>query len=171
MECLSYPAAQRAVKNEMRRVAEACRDLSPLALEFSLNAMERVLLHVHASSLDHSARRKDERILKAIRLLVSRLREPFSISALAAACGMSPSHFAHLFREETGTTPQRMFEEIRMRRASQLLLSTGLNIGEIAQDLGYENPFYFSRRFSKFWRVSPSAYRAQVRGRGRLTKP
>jgi AraC family transcriptional regulator of arabinose operon len=101
----------------------------------------------------------DERILRAIEIMASHFHEPTSLPRLASRCGLSLSRFAHLFKEQTGITPQRLLEENRLRHAAHLLLSTGLMVFEIASEVGYESPFYFSNRFRRFWGKTPSAFR------------
>ena len=130
-----------------------------LAGDFALNVMGEILLHIQAERLNHPFSQNDERILKAIEAMASNFHEPFSLTQLAAHCGLSLSRFSHLFKEQTGTSPQRMLEENRLRHAAHLLLSTGLMVFEIASEVGYDSSFYFAHRFRRFWGKSPSAFR------------
>ena len=58
-------------------------------------------------------------------------------------------------------TPQRYLTDIRLNQAKELLISSSLNVGEIAAIVGYENALYFSRVFRKYAGLSPSAYRSR----------
>jgi AraC-like DNA-binding protein len=51
------------------------------------------------------------------------------------------------------------FNHLKMQRACQLLQFTGLRIKEIAAEFGFEDPYYFSRLFTKTMGVSPTDYR------------
>ena len=57
----------------------------------------------------------------------------------------------------------QFIENERMARAKQLLALTSRNVGAIAQEVGYENPFYFSLRFKKHTGVSPTDWRTRER--------
>jgi AraC-like DNA-binding protein len=87
-----------------------------------------------------------------------------SVADLAALARLSPSHFAALFRRATGMGVLQYQTRLRMSRARELLDTTDRPIAEIGRDLGYPDPFYFSRQFGKVHGVSPSAYRTQHKG-------
>jgi AraC family transcriptional regulator, arabinose operon regulatory protein len=102
----------------------------------------------------------DARIQRSIHHLATHSAESFNLEALAERCGLSPSRFSHLFRAETGTTPQQFAEKLRMETARQLLAQTNLSVAEIGAEVGYEDPLYFSRRFRRFYGKAPSRGRA-----------
>lgn len=79
----------------------------------------------------------------------------------AQMCYLSESRFSHIFKEVTGTTPKKFLEEKRINAAKELLISSGLQIGKIAQCVGYEDAYYFSRVFKKNVGVSPQTYLKQ----------
>jgi AraC family transcriptional regulator of arabinose operon len=102
----------------------------------------------------------DGRVRQAVDFLSARYREPFLLEKLARHCGLSVSRLAHLFKEQTGLSPQRYLEEHRMLTASRLLRLTGLTITEVAAEVGYDDPFYFSNRFRRYSGKSPNRFRA-----------
>ncbi len=75
--------------------------------------------------------------------------------------GFPQTRLAHLFKAATGLSPQQFFEEQRMWHAGQLLRVTGLGIAEIADEVGYGDPFYFSNRFRRYAGKSPTAFREE----------
>lgn len=131
----------------------------PMASDRALNALERALLEIHAAAEELPGSGLDPRIRKVVEYLATLPRADFDGSALARRCGLSDSRFAHIFRSQTGTTPQRMLESNRLRAAAQLLRDTQLGVQEIADAVGYADPFYFSRRFRVEYGTSPSGYR------------
>lgn len=131
----------------------------PLARDRAMNALERAILEIHAAAEELPGSGLDPRIRKVVEYLATLPRADFDGPALARRCGLSDSRFAHVFREQTGTTPQRMLESNRLRAAAQLLRDTSLGVQEIADAVGYADPFYFSRRFRAEFGESPSAYR------------
>jgi AraC family transcriptional regulator of arabinose operon len=67
--------------------------------------------------------------------------------------------FSDLFKRHYGTSPMAYFSELRMQRARELLSFTKMSVKEIAAELGFDDPLYFSRAFKKVSGMSPRDYR------------
>jgi AraC family transcriptional regulator of arabinose operon len=80
------------------------------------------------------------------------------VASLASSVALSPSRFAHLFRQQVGVSPMQYVDLQRLQRAKQLLERTAKSISEIAFEVGYD-PIHFSLRFKQHTGVSPRAYR------------
>jgi AraC family transcriptional regulator of arabinose operon len=162
---LRLPAGQ--VRDNFRAALERTLQFQnrrlPNADDFAFNALEEALLWAHLAASRSPWMRTDPRIRRAMDYLAADLRRPFRLDVLAQRCGLSVSRLAHLFKSEAGLTPQQFFEQQRMWQASQLLQRTGLGIGEIANELGYNDPFYFSNRFRRYAGESPSRFRRKKR--------
>ncbi len=128
---------------------------------FALNALEELLLWCDTVNPLSNSPRLDPRVQNAVEYLCSHLAEKTDLATLARACYMSVSRLAHLFREQVGISPQQYLEQQRILRARQLLDSTSRPIQNVAADVGFDNPFYFSLRFKKHTGVSPTEYRTQ----------
>lgn len=89
---------------------------------------------------------------------------PLNVPELAAQAGFSTSHFANLFLKHTGHPPMEYLIRVRIGRACQLLDLTGLSVKEIAAQVGYTDPYYFSRVFKKVTACSPKGYRKAHKG-------
>ena len=90
------------------------------------------------------------------------LDRALTVDSIAQHVQLSKTQLSALFKDYTGSTLISWREERRVARATQLLAQTTLQIQEIAQQVGYEDPLYFSRTFSKLVGCSPRRYR-QVR--------
>ena len=100
------------------------------------------------------------RIERCVDYMTQHLDKPLQVATLAAQANISPSHFFALFKRQIGSAPMDYFTRLRMQRACRLLESTSLSVKEIASELGYDDPFYFSKVFKSVNRVPPSGYRA-----------
>jgi AraC family transcriptional regulator, arabinose operon regulatory protein len=145
----------------LQRMVRIFRRQLPDANDFAGNALEEALLWAQASASRGDWMRTDPRVRRAMDFLTTNLRQHFELDALARHCGLSVFHLAHLFKVETGTSPQRFFEQQRMWHAGRLLRLTGLSIAEVAAEVGYADSFYFSNRFRRYSGKSPTQYRRQ----------
>lgn len=105
-----------------------------------------------------------QRIAQSVAYMKQHMDQPLTISKLAELAGFSPSHYAALFKDQTGYSPLDYFIRLRMHYACQLLDTTTMGIKQVASKLGYEDPFYFSRAFRSVNEVAPSDYRQRVKG-------
>lgn len=158
---ITLPAGEVRTSFEaaLRRAVATLKRPHGDAPEFALNALEEALLWAQQATEERGSARLDDRIRRAMNHLAEHSAKPFRLEAVARACGLSTSRLSHLFKEQTGQTPQRYSEELRMRLAQQLLAHSSLPVREIAAETGFEDPFYFAKRFRRFARCSPSEYR------------
>ncbi|MDR2913970.1 MAG: AraC family transcriptional regulator [Tannerella sp.] len=96
---------------------------------------------------------------KVIRYMQENIEVNLTLDQLAAYFRYSPSHFSMLFHQETGVSPIHYFIGLKIQKACQYIELTDMKISEISIKLGFEEPAYFSRIFSKVMGLSPSAYR------------
>lgn len=102
---------------------------------------------------------KNDLFWNAKSLLQSRINGQVSLEELAEACGCSVSNLNKIFKRETGSSPISYFLSLKMQRACGLLSNSSLRIKEVAARLGFDDPYYFSRLFTKHIGVSPRQYR------------
>ena len=86
-------------------------------------------------------------------------RENLSLAKMAGMAGMAPNYFHRWFKRVLGVTPFEYILGERLNQARHLLASTRLTIKETADAVGYRDPLYFSRIFSKELQMSPTRYR------------
>ncbi|GAA5025174.1 GlxA family transcriptional regulator [Streptomyces siamensis] len=89
--------------------------------------------------------------------------DDLSVESLAARARLSPRHFARAFRSETGTTPGRYVERVRLEQARRLLEDTGDGVEEISRACGYGTPEAMRRAFVKALGSAPAEYRRRFR--------
>jgi AraC-like DNA-binding protein len=94
----------------------------------------------------------------------SHLHDSLNLDALAAQFKLSRFHFAKTYRALTGHAPIQDFIQLKMAHACRLLDEGEQGIREVAEQLGYEDVYYFSRLFRKVVGMAPSHYRALHQG-------
>jgi AraC family transcriptional activator of pobA len=85
-----------------------------------------------------------------------------TVAAIAAQLKMSPGYLSDLLRQETGKPAIDHIHSYLISEAKNLLIGADLTVAQIAYQLGFENPPYFSRLFRKETGFSPVTYRNQL---------
>ena len=86
--------------------------------------------------------------------------ETMSLNAVAKAVNISPNYFSGIFSQEMGQTFVEYLTAKRMEKARDLLRHSGMRSSEVAYEVGYRDPRYFSFIFKKTQGCTPSSYRA-----------
>jgi AraC-like DNA-binding protein len=109
----------------------------------------------------HNEKKQDARdmIKDTILYMRKELNGKLTVQDMARENNLSASHFASLFRKGTGMSPMDYFIHLKLQKACLMLYNSDTKIKEIAGAIGYEDPYYFSRLFKKYMRVSPDTYR------------
>ena len=128
-------------------LAELQRELEQSSGDFATPATRSALRVSHAA-IEYMRRHLDEHV---------------TVEVLARQCGLGATRFSSSFRESTGITPHRYLRKVRLERACELLRSTALTIGEVAEAVGFRGQSHFSTAFSADRGLTPSAYRRAVR--------
>ena len=87
-----------------------------------------------------------------------------TLAALAKMAGMSPSRYSDIFRQRFGFSPIDWFTRQRVQQACLLLDVTPEKVEVVGLEVGFKDPYYFSRSFRKVMGCSPRAYRAIAKG-------
>ena len=96
---------------------------------------------------------------KAIKFMQQNLSTTLTLDNIAQSAHLSVSFFSRKFKQDTGYAPIEYFNHLRIQKACQLLHFSELRIGEVASEIGIDDPFYFSRLFKQQMGVSPVKYR------------
>lgn len=107
----------------------------------------------------------DDKLLnEVIKITEEKMGETdFSINALSKEIGISSVYLNKKISLITGKTTSEYVRYLRMRRAGDLLLKTQKSISEVAYEVGYNIPKYFSKHFKEEFGVLPSEYRKNVK--------
>lgn len=101
----------------------------------------------------------DQRISKALTLIHSSPRQPWTLENLSSQIGMSRAAFAKRFKDMIGEPMFAYLSKVRIQKAKELLQDTRLFVDDIASTVGYESERAFAKTFGKYVGMTPKQYR------------
>ena len=102
---------------------------------------------------------KSQYLNRVITYMREHLQENLTLTQIAREAGLSESYLNAVFKECIKCAPMDYCINMKMEQACYLLCNTDLHIYQVAQHLGYENQYYFSRAFKKVLGVPPKKYK------------
>jgi len=144
----------------MERLIDTAPEKPPFFAEMELkHLLARLFREGQWHGAGREAAESDHSLGPVIAFMRDHLHEPDLLGRLPTAVGMSPHRLRVRFRNALQTSPGRYLEALRMQQGRFLLLTTPLSIKEIATQVGFEDPLYFSRRYRRHWNQPPSVNR------------
>lgn len=98
-------------------------------------------------------------VQKVIQMITDHPGKHFKVEELAKAAGFGLTYFRSMFERATGLPPSRYMEKIKIEEAALQMIETERRIFEIANSVGFTDPYHFSRVFKRVMGKSPRAYR------------
>lgn len=120
----------------------------------------QLLLLLSTVSMDSAGSEKDTPALfhKILLYIQQNYTKPVTLLDLSEYFGVSKQYVARIFKKHTGLTVTGYINRLKMEHALEMLQYSNLNIGEIADYLGYGSASYFCRLFKRQYLTSPSEY-------------
>jgi len=150
----------------MREAARHAAQVSALDDPFAERQAEGIVYQMLACvwrcSQTPSLPPRDRQIIELVEQIRRRPSMRPSVREMAARTGLSPSHFERRFSALVGDSPTRWLVQVRIARARELLRSSPLGVGEIAEALGYADIHFFSRQFKQRTGLSPLQFRSRT---------
>lgn len=115
----------------------------------------------HYESATHD---KMDCVDSAILFMQEHINDNISLNELSSRYNYSVSRFSNLFKQKTGYAPIDYFVQMKMQKACQQLNFTNRSVKDIAFSMGFDDPYYFSKRFRTIIGMSPKKYRAMDNG-------
>jgi AraC-like DNA-binding protein len=144
--------------------------LSRLSEVLFVEVVRRHLEQLPAEQTGWLAGLRDESTGRALARLHERPAHDWSLDELARECGISRSVLAERFTHVVGQPPMQYLARWRMQLAAQLLATTSLGLGEIADRVGYGSETALSRAYKRWVGVAPAEWR-RTRAAAGLTGP
>ena len=153
---VSNPSIKRAF---VRNVLE-CEDHPEIADQIALSNFYRItsLLYI-SQSLEHSSSSSSRFIDNTFAYINKHYRNPqLTIATVAKNLSISAAHLSRLFKKETGMTFTSVLTSTRLKVAVHLMNNGVTNLSEIAETIGFNDPYYFSKIFKQKYGEAPSMY-------------
>ncbi|MER5440260.1 AraC family transcriptional regulator [Streptomyces sp. NPDC002790] len=138
------------------RIARAARRGNPLLEVETGAAVHELLVALRRARADLAP--DGDPVLQA---LARDAFQPLSVAAHAARHGMTPAELRTAVRRGAGMSPKDYLLGIRLGRAKELLAATELPVAAVARRVGYDDPAYFSRLFTRRVGTAPVRFREQ----------
>ncbi len=100
-------------------------------------------------------KRYSKTIEKAITYIEENYSKHISLIDISKHIYLSHEYFSRLFKEEVGENFSTYLTLYRMNKAKELIKGTDMKISQIAMEVGYSNPGYFSKNYKKYMGASP----------------
>ena len=127
--------------------------------------LEIVAAFTRSSKTAMSPRQPPTWLRVARDFMINNATRPLTLAEIATAAGRHEIHLAREFRRYFGTSVAADLRRLRVERAAGLLHGAKMGLSEIALECGFSSQSHLCRTFQAHRGVSPSAYRAQARGR------
>ena len=102
-------------------------------------------------------------LVSSLLIMLERYRNrPVSLAELARQAGYAPQHLNRVFSKALGVTPLQYLARVKLEHAARLLREGDLKVSAIAQAVGFDDPYYFSRVFAQQFGSSPAEFRARA---------
>ena len=128
---------------------------------FVLNSLLLHLLEkISGSNMETGIDKMSTKITKVFQEMYTSYWKNPSLKSIALKLGYSENGLRQFFLRETGQTPGRFMQKLRMRKALDLLLHSGMTIKQISEECGFSDPYNFSRAFKNTYKCAPKKYRS-----------
>jgi AraC-like DNA-binding protein/quercetin dioxygenase-like cupin family protein len=102
---------------------------------------------------------KNSVVEQVIHYMRENMEKSIGMSDLVKASGYSTSQLNSIFKQKTGASPKQCYTQMKVKEACRYLSFTDMKVNQLCYKVGIEDPFYFSRLFTKVMGCSPSEYR------------
>lgn len=132
--------------------------------------LTQILVYLSRNYVDESlperesARRKKnlERLNGVLCFIEDHHQQPITVNQLAEMACLSEDRFGHLFREVVGQPPLKYINQIRLRKAMNLLKTGAYTVTEVADAVGFQDYNHFGRLFRKAFGATPNRIRLEA---------
>lgn len=150
------------ILHELLRIYEARGNEFEHAVEMTGRLYTALALFMQGATKKPPQTSYSEHVQKAIAYISANYSYPITVEDIADYVGLSRSHLFRSFEKIMKQSPKEYLTSFRIKQACTLLETSDLSIAAVANSVGFENNFYFSKAFRKVKGMSPKNYRAEI---------
>ncbi|KJJ72415.1 AraC family transcriptional regulator [Clostridium sp. FS41] len=144
----------------MSRIHKMRTDSDPINYWEEKNILQQFLCGV---ALQNQSPDREDMNTRRLRRITAYIRqhymEDITLKTLCSTVSLSPSYVIKLFNRHLSLSPMAYVSRIRVEAAKEMLLESPLSIAEIAARTGFQDGFYFSKKFKQLTGMTPRQYR------------
>ncbi|SMF75760.1 ABC-type Fe3+-hydroxamate transport system, substrate-binding protein [Paenibacillus uliginis N3/975] len=119
----------------------------------------KLLQEIHREMEFRNSSLQQSWVEQALQYIEKNYHKDVTREQMTALSGVSPEHFSRMFRKHTGRTFNAYLTLLRIRKAQERLLTGSQDLNALAQEIGYKEGLYLSRKFKESVGMSPTVYR------------
>ncbi|SHN35959.1 AraC family transcriptional regulator [Gracilibacillus kekensis] len=153
---------RKYIISQLDKLLEMFESSHPLRPMLTSMQLHQFFLELYLENLESFANKKSNRMIIRMINYIDGANKKVTSQEIADHLGMNYAYLSTLFKEYTGKSVTQYQNEKMIEKAIQLFRKENVNVAEVSEQLGFSNPFYFSRVFKKVTGLSPSAYLQQI---------
>lgn len=115
--------------------------------------------HADGESMQFSSTPANEKLNSVMNYINEHLSDNITIERLAAIAHFNPRYFIRFFKQNIGSTPIHYINQVRMEKAKNLLSTSRMNVTEVADAIGFNDLFHFSKAFKTHTGYTPTEFK------------
>lgn len=162
--CIIYNQQTKKKSDQLNQFVTGQKVLQTRTIPEAIKVVEELIDEIEHSSNEQNLIEKSESLVyQALNYIERHFTErELSLVNVAKEIHVTPPYLSNLFKDKTGKNFTEYLLELRMEKAKDLLGNTSLRVQEIAEEIGYLNPHYFSSTFKKYTKMTPLEFRKSL---------
>jgi AraC-like DNA-binding protein len=132
---------------------------STTSYETMYDVTQAMIIDYAQAALKIKATLYSPKINKVVQYIELNLMNELNLGQLAAYVNLAPAYLSRVFNQEVGMSLAQYITEMRMAKASELLMRTSLTVQTISEQIGFKQTSYFSQKFKQHFDMTPMQYR------------
>ncbi|MBF7024896.1 helix-turn-helix domain-containing protein [Staphylococcus kloosii] len=132
---------------------------STTSYETMYDVTQAMIIDYAQAALKIKATLYSPKINKVVQYIELNLMNELNLGQLAAYVNLAPAYLSRVFNQEVGMSLAQYITEMRMSKASELLMRTSLTVQTISEQIGFKQISYFSKKFKQHFDMTPIQYR------------
>ncbi len=154
-----------SIHDLFQQIIDVGQDPQGLSRKLRPSLFEVLLLRIEQNAMppEEAKSLAYEAYARASYELNANFRSLHSTADLAEKLKITPAYLARLFQRYSNTSPHRTLTSLKMAEAASLLVGTGATVAQAAEQVGFSDPYHFSRVFKSYYGSAPAHFRAHPR--------